>query len=183
MKAIIFIIVIVFHSISMAHAQSTYRASRGHVIIVGEIGNQRVIAEGDGLSILLDYTTKAVSGRLNLKTMNTGLGSLDERISKQEDEATLVSFSGVIPVDDFITQPHLPVSFELPLTVTMGSKTFKVILTGTLRHFDGGNSIACILGASGEVPTEKTGLKESLPELSEVVKIEFSQVVLRKKEL
>ena len=183
MKAIILATVIVFHSIAMAHAQSTYRASRGHVIMVGEIGNQRVIAEGDAVSILLNYTTKEVSGRLNLKTMNTGLVPLNERISKQEDEAMLVSFSGVIPVDNFITQPHLPVSFELPLTVTMGSKTFKVILTGTLKHFDGGNSIACILSASGDVSTEQTGLKQSFPELSEVVKIEFNQIVLRKKEL
>ena len=179
---IIFITLLFFAQTWVAVGQSLYRTPEGHIVMVSEINNERIIAESHKLFLLLDYNTKEISGKLNLKSIDTGIGYLNEQIGKAEDEEMTISFSGFIPVDDFITQPHLPISFNWPLKVIVGSRAFEVILSGNLKHFNGGEAIACMLSATGDVDTNEIGLKSILPEIGKTLKIQFTQVILRKNE-
>ncbi|MEQ9169451.1 MAG: hypothetical protein RIE55_00335 [Marinoscillum sp.] len=160
-----------------------YQTTKGHIVIVAEINDERIIAESHKLFLLLDYNTKEISGKLDLKTIDTGIGYLNEQISNAAGEESVISFTGMIPVEDFISQPHLPISFSWPLKVIVGSRAFEVILSGSLNHFNGGEAIACMLSATGEVATTEIGLKTMLPEISEILKVQFTQVILRKNEL
>ena len=147
--------------------------------MVAEINNERIIAESHKLFLFLDYNTKEISGKLELKTIDTGIGYLNEQISN----ADIISFSGFIPVDDFISKPHAPISFNWPLKVTAGESTFQIVLSGNLKHFNGGEAIACMLSATGDVNTTEIGLKSILPEIGETLKLQFTQVILRKNKL
>lgn len=167
----------------LAVGQSLYRTTEGHIVMVAEIDDEKIIAESHKLFLVLDYNTKEISGRLNIKTMNTGIGYLNEQINNVADEESLISFTGMIPAEDFISQPHLPISFSWPLKVIVGSRTFEVILSGNLKHFNGGEAIACRLSATGDVDTNEIGLKSILPEIGKTLKIQFTQVILRKNEL
>ncbi|SMG13964.1 hypothetical protein SAMN05661096_00640 [Marivirga sericea] len=180
---IIFITLLFFAQTWVAVGQSLYRTTEGHIVMVAEINNERIIAESHKLFLFLDYNTKEISGKLELKTIDTGIGYLNEQISNADGEELIISFSGFIPVEDFISKPHAPISFNWPLKVTAGESTFQIVLSGNLKHFNGGEAIACMLSATGEVSTTEVGLKSMLPEISEILKIQFTQVILRKNEL
>ncbi|WP_375580157.1 hypothetical protein ABWH96_03595 [Marivirga tractuosa] len=180
---IIFITLLFFAQTWVAVGQSLYRTTEGHIVMVAEIIDEQVIAESHKLFLFLDYNTKEISGKLDLKTIDTGIDYLNEEISKAEDEEMTVSFSGFIPVDDFISKPHAPISFNWPLKVTAGERTFQIILSGNLKHFNGGEAIACMLSATGDVDTNEVGLKSILPEIGKTLKIHFTQVILRKNKL
>ena len=62
------------------------------------------------------------------------------------------------------------------------NKSYEISLKGTLTHFNGGKAIACMLGASGDLSSDMIGLKKMYPELSDVVKVQFTQTILRKNE-
>ena len=180
---IIFITLLFFAQTWVAVGQSLYRTTEGHIVMVAEIKDEQVIAESHKLFLFLDYNTKEISGKLDTKTIDTGIGYLNEQISNVAGEESVISFAGKIPVEDFIIQPHLPISFSWPLKVIVGSRAFEVILSGNLKHFNGGEAIACMLSAIGEVSTTEVGLKSILPEISEILKVQFTQVILRKNEL
>ena len=158
---IIFITLLFFAQTWVAVGQSLYRTTEGHIVMVAEIIDEQVIAESHKLFLFLDYNTKEISGKLDLKTIDTGF----------------------IPVDDFISKPHAPISFNWPLKVTAGERTFQIILSGNLKHFNGGEAIACMLSATGDVDTNEVGLKSILPEIGKTLKIHFTQVILRKNKL
>lgn len=183
MKQKLFIVLLFFTQTWVVLGQTMYQTTEGHIVMVAEINNERIIAESHKLFLLSDYNTKEISGKLDLKTIVTGIGYLNEQISKAEDEEMTISFSGFIPVDDFISQPHASISFNWPLKVTAGERTFELILSGSLKHFNGGEAIACMLSATGEVSTTLVGLKIILPEIGETLKVQFTQVIPRKNEL
>ena len=179
---IIFITLLFIAQARIAVGQSMYRTTEGHIVMVSEINNERIIAESHKLFLMMDYNTKEISGKLDLKSIDTGIGYLNEEISKAEDEEMTISFSGFIPVDDFISQPHAPISFNWPLKVAAGKRTFEIVLSGNLKHFNGGEAIACMLSATGDVDTNEIGPKSILPEIGKTLKIQFAQVILRKNE-
>ncbi len=178
----IFISVIAFLSAMVVQAQTIYRTTEGHIILIGEQKDQKIIAESHKLFILLDYKTMEVSGTLDLKTLVTGVEYLEKRLKDIEAERSQITFSGTIPIDNFIDQPHLPVSFNWPVKLMIDNKSYEISLKGTLTHFNGGKAIACMLGASGDLSSDMIGLKKMYPELSDVVKVQFTQTILRKNE-
>lgn len=180
---IIFITLLFFAQTWVALGQTMYQTTEGHIVMVAEINGEQVVAESHKLILMLDYNTKEISGKLDTKTIDTGIGYLNEQISNADGEELMISFSGFIPVDDFISKPHAPISFNWPLKVTVGSRAFEIILSGNLKHFNGGEAIACMLSAIGEVSTTEVGLKSILPEISDILKVQFTQVILRKNEL
>jgi len=180
---LLFITLLFFTQTWFVLGQTMYQTTEGHIVMVTEINNERIIAESHKLFLLLDYDTKEISGKLNLKTIDTGIGYLNEQIGKAEDEEMTISFSGFIPVDDFISQPHAPISFNWPLKVTAGERTFEIVLSGNLKHFNGGEAITCMLNATGDVDTTEIGLKTILSELGETLKVQFTQVILSKNKL
>ena len=86
-------------------------------------------------------------------------------------------------MDDFISQSHSPISFNWPIKIITGEREFQVVMNATLKHFNGGESIACLLSATGDFSTKEVGLASFIPGISEVLKVQFTQVILRKNTL
>lgn len=183
MKIKLFILLLIAFDSFMIKGQTLYRTTEGHIVIVAEIDDEQVIAESHQLLIQLNYDTKEISGQLNLKSLDVGYEFLNEQISQLANDGSIVSFSGRVPVDDFISQPHLPISFNWPLTITIGEREFQVVMNATLKHFNGGESIACLLSATGDFSAKEMGLKSFITGISEGLKVQFTQVILRKNTL
>ncbi|HNP19757.1 MAG TPA: hypothetical protein PKL31_15065 [Fulvivirga sp.] len=183
MRLKIIISILFFISISAVHSQSEYKTIEGHIILIGEVNEQKILAESHKLSIILDYATKEISGNLDLKTLKTGVEYLDKQIQNIADKSRQIYFSGTIPIDDFITQPHLPISFNWPVILIVEGRKHEISLTGTLTHFNGGKAFACLLGASADLSSEMIGLKKIKPDLNDFIKVQFTQTILRNNDL
>jgi len=163
-------------------AQNSYKTLEGHIVFIGVVDNKQVMAESHELSIRLDYKTKEVSGRLDLKSLDTGIDSLNKWIRDRE-EPLLVSLSGVIPVEDFISQSHSPVKFKWPVQVTVANVNYDITFDAVLTHFNGGTAYACLLSASGKMKVSQLSLGDKAIKLTEQLSVQFTQVILRKNEL
>ncbi|MEC7753729.1 MAG: hypothetical protein VYB44_06840 [Bacteroidota bacterium] len=183
MKIKLFILLLIAFNSFMIKGQTLYRTTEGHIVMVAEVDDEQVIVESHQLLIQLDYDTKEISGKLNLKSLDVGNGFLSEQISQLAKDASRITFYGRIPVDDFISQPHSPISFNWPIKIITDEREFQVVMNATLKHFNGGESIACLLSATGDFSTKEVGLASFIPGVSEVLKVQFTQVILRKNTL
>lgn len=179
LKFITLLFLFTISSVLVSHCQPTYKTVEGHIVMIGEIDDQQVLAESHQLYIQLDYKTKEVSGRLNLKSADTGMEYLNKLLEESEEPLS-VSFSGIIPVEDFISTPHQPIMFEWPVIMTIGNTSADVTLSTVLTHFNGGETYACMLSASGDISTGQTGLINKISGLGDFIKIQFTQVILRR---
>ncbi|MEZ4945081.1 MAG: hypothetical protein R2804_06110 [Cyclobacteriaceae bacterium] len=178
-KCMMIMFLFVFTNGLLGYGQPTYKTVEGHIVLIGEIDQKRVVAESHKLYIQLDYKTKEVFGRLDLKSIDTGIEHLN-KLLKESEEPLWVSFSGTIPVEDFISLPHKPIVFKWPVTMTLGNNNFDITLNTTLTHFNGGEAYACMLSASGDILAGRTSLPDEIPGLGNLLKIQFTQVILRR---
>jgi len=175
-KNILFICVIVL-SFQMVQSQTTYMTKKGHLKMVGRVNDKPVIAESHKLSVFLDYKTKQIKGTLDLRSLVSKIPELKNYLKEQQP--LMVYFSGTIPSDDFMSQPHQPLIFNWEVTVTFKDKKFKVILKTTLQHIEEGSVFSCRLNAMGNVNTDIIGLNKIIPDLDKTIEIQFIQFILR----
>jgi len=159
-------------------SQTTYMTKNGHLKMVSRIDNQPVAVEAHELSIFLDYTTKQMSGTMDLRTLITEIPELNNYL-KNAEQPLLVQFSGVIPADDFISQPHQALIFNWLVNVTFQNKSFEVVFKSTLEHIEEGSFFSCRLSTFGEIQAAKLGLEDLISGLNETIEIQFVQVVLK----
>lgn len=159
-------------------SQTNYMTKNGHLKMIGRIDNQPVAIENHNLSIFLDYTTKEMSGTMDLRTLVTEIPELNSYLRKAE-QPMLVQFSGVIPAEDFMSHPHEPLVFNWIVNVTFQNKTFEFVFKTTLVHIEEGSFFSCQLNTFGEIQASKLGLEDLIPGLDETIELQFIQVVLR----
>jgi len=176
-KNILFICVIVL-SFQIVQSQTTYMTKKGHLKMATRVNNKTVIAESHKLSVFLDYTTKQMRGMLDLKSLVSEIPEL-KKYFKEVDGPLIIYFSGIIPSDDFMSQPHQPLNFNWEIDVTFQDKKFKVILKTTLQHIEEGTSFSCRLNAFGNIESNIMGLKKIIPDINKTIEIQFVQFILR----
>jgi hypothetical protein len=159
-------------------SQTNYMTKNGHLKMVSKVNNQQVALETHKLSVFLDYTTKQMNGTMDLRTLVTEIPELNNYL-KNAEQPLLVQFSGVIPANDFMSQPHEPLVFNWLVNVTFQNKSFEVVFKSTLEHIEEGSFFSCRLSTFGEVQTSTLGLEDLIPNLDEIIELQFIQVVLR----
>ena len=90
MKIKLFILLLIAFNSFVVKGQTLYRTTEGHIVMVAEIYDEQVIAESHQLLIQLDYDTKEISGKLNLKSLDAGHELLSEQISQLSNDASRI---------------------------------------------------------------------------------------------
>lgn len=176
-KYIIFIC-IYFLSFQMVQSQTTYMTKKGHLKMIAKIANKTVEVESNELFVNLDYTNKKINGTLDLKSLIMDIPEL-KKYFKTSEKPLIVSFSGTIPSDDFMAQPHQPLIFNWRVDVNFQNRNFKVILKTTLQHIEEGSSFSCRLNAMGNIFADKMNLNKIMPAIDNIIEIQFIQFILR----
>ena len=151
---------------------------RGHLKMVAKVNDEIVIAESHKLSVFLDYTTKQIRGTLDLKSLVSEIPEIKKYLEEAE-QPLIVNFSGTIPSDDFMSQPHQPLNFDWEITVDFQGEKFKIVLKTTLQHIEEGSSFSCRLNAMGNISTYKIGLNKIMSDINKTIEIQFVQFILR----
>lgn len=159
------------------NAQTNYSTKKGHVKFVTKLKNQPINAESHKLILHLDYDAKEVHGSLDLKSIISDNGELNDLLNT--DQPLIVRFSGTIPANDFMNHPHETLEFNWLLNVSFQNKDFEFIFKTSLDHIEEGSNFACRLSAMGTVLTGDIELSKTLPNLNESIEIQFVQLILK----
>jgi hypothetical protein len=159
-------------------SQTNYMTKKGHLKMITRVDNQAVILESNELYIYLDYTTKQMHGTLDLKSLINDIPELNSYLNAVE-EPLLVNFSGIIPADDFMSQPHQPLTFDWQVHITFQNKSFEIVFESTLEHAEQGYMFSCRLSTFGEIEVSNLGLKNLIPGLDNKIGIQIVQTILR----
>lgn len=177
MKQIIFIVFIVF-VVKSAVAQYTYSTNVGHVIITGLYNGKNLMAESHKLNLILNYKTKDFSGKLNIRTIQTGIDSLDTL--NNTELPLIIQFKGTIPNDDFIARDHPQLKIKTPVKITINNIEKQVIMNAVLDHYKASSQYVCNL--TGSMDLELSEFDICLDGLNDIINIQFVQLLLRRKE-
>ncbi len=176
MKATL-ILVLFFVSGYYSLAQTIYRTVDGNIIITGEYKGERVVAQSGKLKFFLNYTTKVFVGKIDLKTLRTGVVFLDSLILSKKD-SVCVNFSGTIPDDDFIIWEHPVLKLKVPVTVYANDIQNQFILIATIEHSKKPVTYVCRL--YGFVELNISQFNFDLADLKDDISVQFDQLVLKR---
>ncbi len=170
----------IFFSIVVLQLQSQdfYMTKKGNLKMVSKINDQIVTLESNKLELYLDYTSKEMTGTLDLRSLNYNIPELNKYI-KDSDQPLLVHFSGIIPAEDFMAQAHQALNFNWQVNITFQDNIYKVILESVLEHASQGYLFSCRLNTFGEFNSNIFGLKKLIPNLDDTIGIQIVQTVLR----
>ncbi len=174
----IFFICIYALSFQMVQSQTTYMTKKGHLKMIAKIDGKTVVAESHKLYVNLDYINKKINGTLDLKSLITDIPELKKYL-KEAEQPLLISFSGTIPPDDFMAQPHQPLIFNWQININFQDKNFKVILKTTLQHIKEGSTFSCRLNAMGKIFANEMNLNKIIPNIDNIIEIQFVQFILK----
>ncbi|MBL4939556.1 MAG: hypothetical protein JKY16_04650 [Lutibacter sp.] len=161
-----------------AQSQTNLITKKGHLKLFVRIDGQLVTAESQKLSVHLDYTNKVMNGTLDLKSLKSEVPELNTFLNSS-DQPLQVYFSGVIPRDDFMSQPHEPLVFNWLVNVTFQNTNFDIVLRTTLEHIEEGSLFSCRLAAMGSIKAAQVNLNELIPNITETIEIQFIQFILK----
>jgi hypothetical protein len=159
-------------------SQTNLMTKKGHLKMVVRIDDQPVTAESHKLSVYLDYENKVMNGTLDLKSLKSEVPELNSFLNNS-NQPLLVYFSGAIPRDDFMSQPHEPLVFNWLVNVTFQNTNFDIVLRTTLEHIEEGSLFSCRLEARGSIKATKVSLNALIPSITETIEIQFVQFILK----
>lgn len=177
MKSLILITVILFALNNNISAQN-YATTDGHVLITGSYQNENILMESHQLKLFLNYKTKDFTGKLNIRTLLTGVDSLDS--INRTKPPLIVQFTGNIPDDDFITWNHPKLKIKVPVKVTINKIEKELMMNATLEHFKASTNYVCSL--TGSINMNASEFNISVNEFSDLINVQFLQLLLRRKE-
>lgn len=178
MKKIILIPAILFAFAYKTYAQNMYATNDGHLLITGLYQNEDILMESHQLKLFLNYKTKDFTGKLDIRTLLTGVDSLDS-VNRTKPQL-IVQFTGNIPDDDFITWNHPKLKIKVPVKVTINKIEKELTMNATLEHFKASTNYVCSL--TGSVNMDVSEFNVSISEFSDLINVQFLQLLLRRKE-
>lgn len=161
---------------TMVYSQTTYRSTSGHVVATGLQNSQRVFAESHQSLVSLNYETMSVAIRIDLKTLDTGIDSLNGLL--RSGSGKLASFEGKSSINGVNPSDHPQRSFDFTGNLTLNSVTKPMVFKATLTHLESSDNKVCLLSASGAISLRDFNLQ--LSGFSNDINVEIVRVALRK---
>tara|TARA_R110000868_G_scaffold67368_2_gene200106 strand:- start:2001 stop:2543 length:543 start_codon:yes stop_codon:yes gene_type:complete len=172
------ILVILLISFFNLNAQKIFKTEDGHIMMMALIDSLPIKADSHKLDLYLDYETKIINGKLDLKTLSTDNPEINS-ILKQVESPLLLHLTGIIPSVDFLAHRHDPITFNWVVTITHKTQTFKSNFKATITHIDQSALMSCLISARGEIITSNAGLDDVIQGLGKTIEVEFAQLVLK----
>tara|TARA_R110001583_G_scaffold31233_3_gene107061 strand:- start:9627 stop:10118 length:492 start_codon:yes stop_codon:yes gene_type:complete len=159
------------------YGQTIYTTKKGHLKAVTKLNNTPVNAESHKLYVYLDYKTKQIKGTLDLRSLISNNADINNILNT--DKPIIVNFSGTIPNNDFMSQPHEALTFNWLINVSIQNKNFDMLFNATIQHIEEGSTFSCRLSAFSTISVAETGLNELLPDIDKTIEIQFVQLILK----
>ena len=174
MKIITLFILLLFTS-AKCFSQEYYRTFNGHVVITGEFNDTAFLAESHKLEINYNSRSQSISGKINLKSIISGIPYLDSLLV---NSGSTITITGNIPVD-FLTWEHKQYNLDVQLEIIMNGILAKTISKMKFTHTDKLTNYTCVMESTFNF--DLTDFKINIPEkLNSKLNIQFLQLILRR---
>jgi hypothetical protein len=165
-------------TVSSAQGQILYTTTNGHVVVVAEQDSNRIIGESHKAFIVFNYQKAEIEAILNLKTLDTGIDTLNQLLQTLKESE--VRYKGKLGIDYIETKSHPPQTFDILGMLTLNSVTKQVTFKATLTHLSNSSAFACLLTAGTTIKFVDFNIRQSVIDSSETINIQIVQSVLRK---
>ncbi len=168
----------IIYTAVMAQEQSLYKTINGHIVVVGEQDSNKVIGESQKAIIVFNYQTAEITATLNLKTLDTGIDTLNQFLQSLKESE--VKYKGKLGLDYIETKSHPPQTFDIVGMLTLNSVTKRVTWKATLTHLSNTSAYACLLTAGTTIKFTDFDIDGATLNFSESLNVQIVQSVLRK---
>ena len=175
MNKIFYTIYFVLGSLT-SFSQDLYRTINGHVIITGKMYDSVLLAESHKLEINYDNKTKIITGKIFLKSIQTGDTYLDSLFAISN---SAVNITGYIPVD-FLTWDHKQYDLDVQLEISYNGISTNSLSKIKFTHTEKLTTYTCVMEAAFELNLSDFNLH--VPDsLNHKIYVQFLQLILRQK--
>lgn len=164
-------------STSKAAPQNLYLTKNGVLEIVMLSTDTILTIHSQALIIWLDYETTEFEISLPIPSLHSGIDSLDSVFNIRADAE--IKLKGNLGIGYINTTGHPPINFKFKADLISDEHQTIIRGTGHLHHIKGGEEYACMLGLQFELNPKEIGLNKIDIWLSEPLKIQILQAVLK----
>lgn len=143
MQKFLFCSLLLFSFSIASSAQDVYYTRNATITINTAIGGKIISFKSDELSARLDYETAEIIMRMPLKSLRSGVDSLDEKMMRTNGEAV---FDGKLGLEYINTENHPPMHFDLEGWLILDLEKHLISGKGQLHHNANSSEYACMLG-------------------------------------
>lgn len=161
---------------AQAPLSGMYRAKNGHIVISGKMDTTAVAAQSDQLLIVLNCEGAEMTARVDINTLSTGEDRFDSLLSASRETAF---FIGQIEVDIINSPGPLPIEFDIGGILTLNSTSRPMVIKARIDNIPDNQNAGMFLGEIA-ISLNDFNLRSKLPFLSDLLIIQFSQVLLKR---
>ncbi|MBA3705047.1 MAG: YceI family protein [Bacteroidetes bacterium] len=180
MKTICILIIYCLSVISIANAQAPFmgmlKTKSGHVVINGKIDTTTITGQSNSLLIILNCATSEITAIVDINTISTGIGRYDSLLVRRTDAAY---FKGKMEINLLNTDLIPPFDFEIDGILTLNSMSRPMKMRAGLNYLPD-QEISGLLSGSLAISLNDFNLKNRMPGFSDLLTIQFTQVILKK---
>ncbi|MFY0654350.1 MAG: hypothetical protein JXQ96_20100 [Cyclobacteriaceae bacterium] len=151
-----------------------YGTRNGILSLAANIEGVSVTAHSKSLEVNLDYDQALFDLKLPLRSIHTGIDSLDIRFARASEE--FIQLNGELGIDRINTENHPPIHFEFRAKLHYKNKEFEIDGTGHLEHIKEGKEFVCLLGLKFELETKIIDAKINV----DTIGVQLRQTILKR---
>lgn len=159
------------------HAQQTYRALQGTIVIIMPYKDTTLMAESNLLMVSLNYETGEIRFKVPYESFRTGVNVVDTVFLGLN--GIWLEYSGVLGVAYINTKKHPPQSFDVDGTIFSSFPQVSVKAKGTLTHTPSG-SISCVLTIKMPITLSELNIRDIFPTMNDSIQIYIQEAILKR---
>ncbi len=169
-------LVSVFWSVGFAQLD-TYYTRNATLNLNAELNGESLKLRTHELSVMLDYETAYIIIRFPVRSLQTGVDSLDAML---KGSTTEVVFDGKLGIEYVNTEDHPPMKFTTEGWLAVGDSKTLITGGGELHHIGNTTTYACMLGLTMQLGFEELGLDLPMPGLENEFEVVITQALLQR---
>jgi hypothetical protein len=153
-----------------------YKSKNGHVVITGQQNSVNVTGQSDQLLIVLNCESAEMSAKVDINTITTGIDLSDGLLGTINSTAF---FKGKMGADILRMEDPPPIHFDIDGILTLNSISRPMKINASLDRISDDEN-AGVLSGNLAISLNDFNLKGVMPDFSDILLIQFSQVLLRR---
>ncbi|HFA49204.1 MAG TPA: hypothetical protein ENJ95_09320 [Bacteroidetes bacterium] len=174
-KILLFAAILIF-AYSTGVAQDVYYTTGANLKINAEMNGKPLHLQTNELGAMLNYETAYIVIRFPIKSLKTGVDSLDNILQRSNSEAV---FDGKLGLEYVNTQDHPPMKFSTEGWLTVGNSKTLVQGKGELHHVGNTTKYACMLGMTMQLGFDELNIELPISGLENEFEVVITQELLQ----
>lgn len=177
MKKIVIILILFSGFWNSSYSQDIYYTRDAALFLNGQLDGEAIKAKTKKLGITLNYETTLITIRFLVNSLETGIDSIDNMLSKNTAE---VIFEGKLGLEYVNTSDHPPLKFNTEGSLIINDSKSLIRGMGELHHIETSEQYACRLGLIMQLNLKELNIEPPISGLNDRFEVIITQALLQR---